>query len=125
MPGIFTSVTMHIASPRPGQARAASAEEKTSDRPAPQLQHLPDGVPGRLVVVDDDDRSACPLAASAISFRSPRAARPSRPLFAAGSRMVKVAPAPGTPAASMTPLWSWTIAREMDSPRPWPPLRVV
>ena len=30
MPGIFTSVTMHIASRSPGQARAASAEEKTS-----------------------------------------------------------------------------------------------
>ena len=30
IPGIFTSVTMHMASRSPGHARAASAEEKTS-----------------------------------------------------------------------------------------------
>ncbi len=94
MPGIFTSVTMHMASGRPGPRQGRLRGGEDLHRPPAQPQHLADGVPGRLVVVDHDDRRASPLVSSPSRFR-PCQSRSALRARAAGC--VNVAPAPGAP----------------------------
>jgi hypothetical protein len=85
------------------------------DLPAPEAQHLPDGVPCRLVVVDHhDERTVSLLAVDRhVSLLAGPVSR-----AAAGSRRVNAAPAPGEPVAVIEPLWSWTIEREIERPKP-------
>lgn len=117
IPGIFTSVMMHMASGEAGPCQRGFRGGEDLRLPPAKAEHLPDGVPRGLVIIYHDDCRAflpCHQFPPPIAFRR-----------APGRRMRNVAPVPGAPAASISPLWSLMMAREMESPRPWPPLRVV
>ena len=124
MPGIFTSVTTQAASPRPGQASAASADANASTAKPRRRSICAEGVPGR-------PRRRPPrhqpggLAVGALLAALP-APSPPRVGRGAGRRTVKVAPRPGTPSASIVPPWSChDRARDGQPQPPWPLSLVV